>query len=303
MDAEFQLPEPDEIIPLTMGDGAKITIRRHGNPNGRRIILSHGNGFASDAYFPFWRYLLPEYDVILYDQRNHGWNPRHDLIIHHDVPWFSSDLEELLNKIKRHCGEKPTFGVFHSISAITAIRHALEFGWKWQGLLLFDPPFVMPPTHDLHGLSQDFELRLANWAAERPAVFRSPLELAKQLKNSKSLNRWVTGAHELMARSILRAQQNSNEWTLCCPPVGESRVYTTNASMNLTPHFGELDGPLKIIAGDPHDPHARSPALVNRALHQQYRHCWQAIPGTTHMLQLEKPELCAKITKEFFLNL
>ena len=112
MDAEFQVPEPDEIIPLTMGDGAKITFRRHGNPNGRRIILSHGNGFASDAYFPFWRYLLPEYDVILYDQRNHGWNPRHDLIIHHDVPWFSSDLEELLNKIKRNCGEKPTFGVF-----------------------------------------------------------------------------------------------------------------------------------------------------------------------------------------------
>jgi len=303
MDAEFRVPKPDEILPFTMEDGAEIIVRRHGNPDGKRIILSHGNGFASDAYFPFWQYLLPAYDIFLYDQRNHGWNPPHDLIIHHDVPWFSSDLEEILKKIEKTCGQKPTFGVFHSISAITSIRHALEFGWNWRGLILFDPPLVMPPMHDLHGISQGYDLMLANWAAERQAVFKTPLDLAMQLKNSKSHGRWVAGAHELMARSILKEDKNSNDWKLCCPPGGESRVYATNASMNLTPHFAELAGPLKIIASDPNSLPARSPALVNQALHQLYGHSWQAIPDTTHMLQLEKPELCAQITEDFLENL
>ena len=54
MDPHFRVPEPDEILPLSMEDGAEIIVRRHGNPDGKRIILSHGNGFASDAYFPFW---------------------------------------------------------------------------------------------------------------------------------------------------------------------------------------------------------------------------------------------------------
>ena len=37
-----------------MGDGATIRVRMHGNPDGPRIILGNGNGFAADGYFPFW---------------------------------------------------------------------------------------------------------------------------------------------------------------------------------------------------------------------------------------------------------
>ena len=39
-----------------MDDGAPIRVVRHGNPSGPRVVLSHGNGFASDSYFPFWRH-------------------------------------------------------------------------------------------------------------------------------------------------------------------------------------------------------------------------------------------------------
>ena len=38
-----------------MDDGAPIRVVRHGNPSGPRVVLGHGNGFASDSYFPFWR--------------------------------------------------------------------------------------------------------------------------------------------------------------------------------------------------------------------------------------------------------
>ena len=37
-----------------MLDGGVVTLRRHGNPNGPRLVLSHGNGLAVGLYYPFW---------------------------------------------------------------------------------------------------------------------------------------------------------------------------------------------------------------------------------------------------------
>jgi len=53
------------VVPLE--DGAKIHLRRHGNPEGARILLSHGNGFAIDAYFPYWQHLLANFDLLVFD--------------------------------------------------------------------------------------------------------------------------------------------------------------------------------------------------------------------------------------------
>ena len=49
-------------------------MRRHGNPDGVRLLVTHGNGFAADAYYPYWRHLLSEFDVLVFDFRNHGQN-------------------------------------------------------------------------------------------------------------------------------------------------------------------------------------------------------------------------------------
>ena len=40
---------------VTMGDGAVITLRRYGNLSAPRVILSSGNGWAIEGYYPYWR--------------------------------------------------------------------------------------------------------------------------------------------------------------------------------------------------------------------------------------------------------
>lgn len=45
-----------------------------GRPDGVRLFLSQGNGFAADAYFPYWQYLLAKFDLVVFDFRNHGQN-------------------------------------------------------------------------------------------------------------------------------------------------------------------------------------------------------------------------------------
>ncbi len=295
----FELPSPSRILDLTMEDGAVIRVRRHGNPDRPRIVLAHGNGFAIDAYYPFWRHLADRYDLAIYDQRNHGWNPRHDDIAHHDVPYFVRDMNLVFDGIRDAFGEKPTAGMFHSISGVTSVWHACEFGFRWDALLLFDPPLVPSPGHRCHEVARDFELMLAGWSKDRPERFSGPEELAEQFRGSKSLARWIEGSHELMARSILREDPDAGDWVLCCPPAGESRVYATNSALDLCPRLGELAGPFKIVASDPDDPHVRAPGLVNRALFEDFGHPYEAVPGTTHMLQLERPEEAARIATAF----
>src|SRR2546421_4184363 len=113
MDETVQLAKPNRVLDLAMNDGAIIRIRRHGNPAGPRLVLSHGNGLAVDAYFSFWNLLLDRYELILFDVRNHGENPLHGESGHH-MAHFVADLEKILAEVQREFGSKPIAGGFHS---------------------------------------------------------------------------------------------------------------------------------------------------------------------------------------------
>ncbi len=293
----FRVPEPAAAFDAAMADGAVIRVRRHGNPSGPRLVMAHGNGFAIDAYYPFWNLLADRYDLVIYDQRNHGRNPRHD-VARHDIPAFVADMDRLIDLIAEKFGARPTVGVFHSISAVTAIRHALERGWRWDALALFDPPLIPTPGHRVHETARSFELGLADWAASRPDRFSDPMDLAARFARSKSLARWVEGGHALMARSITRADPAGN-YVLSCPREGESRVYRTNAGLDLCPRLGELRGPLVFISSDPDAPGALAPGKVGRAMRQDHGIEWTPIADTSHLLQIERPEACCAALESF----
>lgn len=297
-DDVFTVPAPAEAFDAVMADGAVIRVRRHGDSAGPRLVLSHGNGFAIDGYWPFWRLLAARYDLLVYDQRNHGANPRHDAA-RHDLPAFVADLDRLIEAVPERWGAKPTAGVFHSVSAVTAVWHALERGWRWDALALVDPPLIPSPGHRLHAEARGFELGLAHWAAGRPDRFDDPMELAARFARSKSLARWVPGAHALMAPAITRPDPERGGWMLSCPREAESRVYATNAGLDLCPRLGELRGPLVLIGSDPDASDARAPGRVGRAMHAEHGLAWTPIPGTTHMLQVERPEACVAALEAF----
>ncbi len=296
--SEWAVPEPHRIFDLTMEDGAVIRVRRHGNPDGPRLVLCHGNGFAIDAYLPFWSLLAEGYDLVLYDQRNHGHNPRHD-VAHHDVPYFVSDLAEVRAGIDATLGATATAGLFHSISAIAAIWDALDNGMRWDALVLFDPPLIPTPGDEHHEVAHDFEIGLSKWAATRPDRFADPAELGAAFKKAHSLRRWVDGEHELMARAILGADGAAGEWILHCPRDGESRVYATNAGLDLCPRLDGLTGPVIFICSDPDQNDALAPGKVNRAMHARFGHRYEKVTDTSHLLQVEKPADCARIARAF----
>ena len=48
------------------------------------------------------------------------------------------------------------------------MKHAIEIGWRWDALVLFDPPDVPPHGHPLYAAMEVFENKLTEWAQGPP---------------------------------------------------------------------------------------------------------------------------------------
>jgi pimeloyl-ACP methyl ester carboxylesterase len=294
----FVVPTPSEAFDVALEDGASIRIRRHGNRGGMRLTVTHGNGFAADAYLPFWQLLTPSYDVLVFDFRNHGQNVPVEPS-HHTYAQLARDLDRVLDAIDARLGKKTTVGIFHSMSARAAMKHAIEIGWRWDGLVLFDPPNVPPVGHPRYAAMEVFENKLTEWALGRRRRFAAVEELAADYLKSRATQGWVPGAHELMARSVLRKSPDGDGYTLVCAPENEAAIYAEALSLNLWPRASEFGGPVRLIGADPNLKGAPATAETNQALGLENGYDYAFVPGTGHLLQIEKPAECARLVEEF----
>jgi pimeloyl-ACP methyl ester carboxylesterase len=295
------VPAPHQTLALVTGDGAVLHLRRHGRlASAVRLVVANGNGFAIDGYSPFWGPLADRFEVVAFDFRNHGQNPpAASCRDGHTYAQMTLDLERVLREVGAHWTRKPAVGVFHSMSARTAMKHAVELGFPWQALVLFDPPNVPPPGHRAWALMDVFERRLADWAMRRPDRFADPSELARQYAETRAHADWVPGAHELMARAVLRRAESGDGWELACPRELEASIYLQALTLHLWPPADAYGGPVKLIAADPEARGAAGPAFANRALAEDGGYAYEAIPGAGHMLQLQKPEECRQAMLRF----
>ena len=292
------LPAPSARFEIAMEDGPKVRLRRYGNPAGTRLLVSHGNGFAIDAYYPFWRHVLADYDVVVFDFRNHGLSDRSP-VEGHVYAQLARDLERVAHGVEAELGKRTTVAVMHSFSSRTAMKHAIEIGWRWAGLLLYDPPNVPPTSHPVYKLMEAFEDRLVKYAGARKRTFASVDELTQEYLASRATARWVEGVHELMARSVLRKDEGKETWSLVCAPEVEASIYAEALKLNLWPKASEFGGPVKLIGCDPEMKGAPATGVANRALGTENGYDYEAVPETGHLQQVERPEACAQILLDF----
>jgi pimeloyl-ACP methyl ester carboxylesterase len=300
MESTDPIPPPADALDLVMGDGAVVRVRRYARPEAVRLFVSNGNGFAADGYYPFWGPLAARFELVVFDARNHGQNPRaasgRD---GHTYAQMTLDLERVVRDVRARFGSRASVGVFHSMSARTAMKHAVELGFPWEALILFDPPNVPPPGHRVFEIMDTFERRLADWAMSRQERFGDPAELAAQYAETRAHRTWVPGAHALMARAVLRRDDAGGGWALACPRELEASIYLQAMTLNLWPPADAYGGPVKLIAADPDARGAPGPAMANRALAEDLGYAYQAIPGTGHLLQIQEPEACRRAMLAF----
>jgi pimeloyl-ACP methyl ester carboxylesterase len=292
-------PKPRATLDVPRPDGPPIRMRLHGDARPVRLFVSHGNGFASDGYSAFWRPFLAEYEIAVFDMRNHGHNAPGDAA-NHDYAHMVGDVDAVLRAVSDEFGAKPSAGLFHSMSAQSALLAALECGWRLDALVAFDPPNV-PPDGPARAATLAYLDRLTAWAKGRRAIFADPAELAAEYAATRSGRAWSPKTRMLMARAVLR--EDVGGWRLCCPAALEASMYEQGAPLNLWPRCADFAGPVKLIGADPERDHPTPTALSNRALADFGGFDYAAIPGTSHLLQLEAPEACAEAARAFLKRL
>lgn len=289
----WTIPEPLAVCEAHGLDGAPITLRRHGNPDGPRLVLSHANGLSADSYYPFWSLLSDRFDIVLYDFRNHGWNPVGDLRAH-NIPTFARDNAFVVRAIDRHFGDKPKIGVFHSMSAVTAVLQAAEDA-GFSGLVLFDPPTCAHAreSQDIRAMAR----QLAARARKRQDRFAVRGELTERLDRTRAFDRLVPGTADLIARTTLRrVVDGGTGYELCCPREYEAQVFEQLYSSALAADIKNLSCPTKIIGADPTEPFSFLPSAD---LSEMVALDYDFVPETTHFLQLERPRECIELMFSF----
>ena len=292
----WEVPEPLATHPVQVDDDTVITLRRHGNPDGPRLVVGHGNGLAVDLYYPFWSLLTDDHDVIVYDMRNHGWNALSPLE-RHNVPTLADDHDRVLEAIDEQFGAKPKVGIYHSVSALITLLSPMR-GAAYSALVLFDPPIRRPNLSD-----QQFDeasMRIAALVRRRTARFRSLEQFAEFLPYIPALQHMVPGAHELMARTTLRRSSAGQGYELRCPPEYEAQLIDYARVFSLAVDFDSMLCPVKAIGADPTLPSTYLPSLD---LSDVATVDYDFLPDATHFLPLEKPHECVETMLAFLSSL
>ena len=290
--AAWTVPDPRSVLEVQAGEDAVIIVRRHGNPDGTRLVLSHGNGLAVDLYYPFWSLLTGDFDIVVYDLRSHGWNPPGPLA-GHTIPTFVDDHETVLDAIDSHYGSKSQVGVFHSISSFAPLLSPTQ-GRRFSALVMFDPPLRKPGA-----TSNEFDLaaeRSANVAARRSSTFQTREDFVSLMRFLPMLNHTVPGMAELMARTTLRRCGDGSGFELRCPREHEAQIIAQARIWAVLVDFDALRCPTKVIGADPTLPYSYLPTLD---LREMLTVDYDFLPDATHFLQLERPEDCVAMMRKF----
>ena len=288
----WRVPEPLSTYDVRVDDETTITLRRHGNPDGPRLVLSHGNGLAIDLYYPFWSLLTDDYDVILYDLRNHGWNSITSLQ-NHNIPTLVQDHDKILEAIDLQFGAKPKIGIYHSVSALITLLSPNR-GSDFVGRVLFDPPLCKP------GRSfRDFEeaaSSLSSLSRRRMARFKNREDFAFLLSFFPIFQLIVPGGHDLFAMTTLRENEREALYELCCPPDYEAQIIEYAGAFAVLVDFDAQLCPTKVIGADPTLPFSYLPTVD---LSDVFTVGYDFLPDATHFLQLEKPDQCVELMLDF----
>ena len=299
--AVWEIPEPLSVCEVRPDAGTVITLRRHGNPAGPRLVLSHGNGLAVDLYYPFWSRLADDFDLIIHDLRNHGWN-RVGVIDDHNVPMLVRDHNCILAAIDETYGKRPKIGVFHSVSSLITLMSAsilAEAGTStgettFAALVLFDPPLCK------HGVSQadmdEATEKVAAMIRRRSNRFKSREQYIELLEFLPLFRNVVPGVRELAAQTMLRNADDGQVYELCCPPDYEAQLIDYVRSFSPLVDLDTLHCPTKAICSDPTLPYSYLPTFdMSGILSVDY----DFLPDTSHLLQLEQPGECVALMREF----
>lgn len=287
---------PRRVFEVVLADGATVCVRVFGR--GQRLVMSHGNGLAIEAYRPFWSLLSDRYELVLFDFRHHGLSSPFRAPMQ-NWPRFIDDFGHILAAIERELGPADSVGVFHSMSSLTALLHAATRGASWRGLLAFEPPAPPPVGHPEAEPFFEMHRRLAEGAERRRPSFAAVEDLAASFARAGSFRRMDAPMLHALAGATLRHDPVNRRYELACAREFEAETFRLRNLDGAWQRIGTVSVPVCIVAGIPDPDENRCLSNVARSLAADSGFEFQAVADATHFLQMERPRECAAIADAF----
>jgi len=249
------------------------------------IVFCHANGFNARTYRTILGPLGSELRILAVDLRGHGattlpaepeslsgWNV------------FAEDLLAVLELASD--GRVVLAG--HSLGAITSLLAAVAAPARVRTLVLFEP--VMLDAATLTGPMAEQPITRAT--LRRRATFPSRAAMMDAYRGRGAFETWSEAQLADYAAGGL-VETASGEVTLACRPAWEAAIYARQ-DLHAWEAMAEVRCPLRILAGvEGSSVGPRAQALA-RAVGARL----EVVPGATHFLPMERPELVRQALRE-----
>ncbi len=266
----------------------------HWSAEKRPVLLwAHANGFNGETYAPLLAPLQGQFDIYAWDARGHG---------HSTLPaepaqmtgWhiYRDDMIALVEHLVHESGEKIWLGG-HSMGGCTAILTAAARPDLVAGLTLTDP--VIVPTiaqlvlRLMVGVRKNGGHHLMRLARNRQATWPDAQTTAAAYRGRRAFATWQDGFLEAYLRGGLlpiTPDDAGNSVRLACDPLWEAANFK-GPQIATVPSVKKLRVPYTLLMAQTGSA-TRAPRAFD---HLQVDKKIIIVPGSTHFLPMEFPEL------------
>ncbi|HXH21674.1 MAG TPA: alpha/beta hydrolase [Dehalococcoidia bacterium] len=269
-------------------DGVRLFVRDLGG-DGPPLLMLHSTGFGHWMWQPHARELSRRFHVYAPDQRGHGDSDK--------VEGFAFDnLAADMEAVFAALGLDGVYAIGHSAGATTLAYHAALHPGRIRRLLMVEP--VTPTGRGGHAAPAGMPgpNAMADRTRRRRASFASPQEMFESFRDRPPFDSWTEESLRLYCEQGTRPAEGGV--VLKCPPELEARFYEAVAESDVSARFDAVRIPVRVLWGE--HGHAGGVGLGGRTGTLVPGGEARTIPGTTHFIPMEKPEVVVAEALEFF---
>ena len=271
-------------LPSVGGHGTAIEMGPQDRPVD--IVFSHANGFNALTYRSILGPLTDRLRIVAVDQRGHGLSGLPPRLEDPNRNWY--DLVPDLKAVLEALDIRNAVLGGHSMGGTISLMAAAETPGRVRGIALFDPVIMAPGFAAQSGnrpLTGDNPL--LQGALRRRPVFPSREAVITSYSGKGAFRAWTP---EMLADYIEDGFHDtpSGEVELNCPPAWEASNFASHGH-DPWPSFQSAGVPIRILKAETGST-CRSDGH-EAGLTADGRIRLEVIPGTTHFLPMERPDL------------
>lgn len=276
-------------ITLELPDGAVAGIRfgADGPPD---LVFLHATGFNALTYRDLLAPLGERFRIVALDQRGHGLS-RLPAVPEQMPGWelYGRDMGAVFDAL----GDGPPLVLAgHSMGGAVSMMVAERHADRVASLVLLDP--VMPTAEWIARLyaPQDLDARIkglpiAHGASRRRAWFASKREAVDAYRGRGAFATWVGRFLEDYVEDGFAPMPDGDGVTLTCAAAWEAATFASSGH-NGADLLARVPVPATILIGEKN---SVSRSADDAASRTTARRTVETVPGTTHFLPMERPDL------------